>query len=378
MMEENKYQVMALDPDKSLQLFDVASKLLESGLYKQVPNAAAAFAVVQFGAELGYGPMVSLQNISMIQGKPCCSAQMMLAQMKRAGWNYRIIESTDTVCRLLFSCGDHQETIEYTIDEANRAGLTGKDTWKKYPKDLLFSRCVSRANRRLAPETSMGMYTIEELEVDQPAIGPDKAKNVTPAIEPESDKPDWFKNLSPNAKKEWEFLSKSVVPQFKHVNEKMLNLSLPQFNHEVHLCNSVAQYLQETKDPHQDANYWWHRFKDWHQAKHEAKAAAASADPTTGELLPDDELPWSDDNMQKELIACFDDDTIKLFRTAFKKAGIAIKTDKELLELVRDAANKARIGLDLFQSDMVEYGNKLIDYKKKIDLEEINKQIPPG
>lgn len=227
------------------------------------------------------------------------------------------------------------------------------------------------------------MDSITKPEITDPSPS-NKAQNVTPKNEKQkpapatdSEKPDWFKNLSPNAKKEWEFLAKSVVPQYQYVNEKLRKVNLPQFDHEAHLCNSVAQYLHDTHDQHQDANYWWNRFKDWHQAKHEAKSAAANTDPATGELLPDDNLPWSDD-MQKELLACFDDNTIKLFLSSFKKAGISIKTDKELLELVKRAAKEAKIGLDLFNSDLVEYGNALIAFKKKIDLAEINKQIPPG
>lgn len=192
-MEEPRYQIVAFDPAKSLQLFDVSKKLLASGLYPNLKTPEAAFAVVQYGAELGYGPMVSLQNIQMVQGKPSCSAQFLLAQMKRSGWSYKIVESSDKRCCLEFCNGGKQSSqIEYTIEEARTAGLLNKsgDMWKKYPKDMLFSRCSSRAARRLSPEAILGMYTEEEMEVDSPpAIGPENAKNITPTQPPPEEQP---------------------------------------------------------------------------------------------------------------------------------------------------------------------------------------------
>lgn len=158
------YQMKAFDPDSALKLFNVAEKLFESGMYPQVKNPAGAFVIVQYGAELGLGPMQSLQMISIINGKPACDAKLLLALMKRDGWNYKILKSDDKECKMLFKKHSQEHIISYTIEEAKEAKLTERDNWKKYKADMLFSRCASRASRRLSPETSLGIYTSEEVE----------------------------------------------------------------------------------------------------------------------------------------------------------------------------------------------------------------------
>jgi hypothetical protein len=54
------------------------------------------------------------------------------------------------------------------MKEAQAAGLTGKDNWKKYPSDMLFARAISRGARRFAPGIFGGspVYTPDEMGVE--------------------------------------------------------------------------------------------------------------------------------------------------------------------------------------------------------------------
>jgi 5'-3' exonuclease len=56
-----------------------------------------------------------------------------------------------------------EQRIVYTIDEAKRAGLTGKKNWK-YPFDMLCNRVLGRACHLVFSDITRGFSTAEELE----------------------------------------------------------------------------------------------------------------------------------------------------------------------------------------------------------------------
>lgn len=75
-----------------------------------------------------------------------------------------------------FSFGDFESIrIEWTIAEAKEADLyPKKNNWKNYPSDMLFSRCIMRACRRIAPSITAGCYDPDEVPQDRDAAA--KAK----------------------------------------------------------------------------------------------------------------------------------------------------------------------------------------------------------
>src|SRR5574343_797238 len=181
----NQYQIAALDPETSIKLMKVADMLHKSGMYKHLQNVGQYFAVIQYGAEMGVPPMTALQNIHLIEGKPGCSVNLLSSLMRQHGCEIETIQSDSKICKI--RCTNPKgksEVISYTIEEAKAAGLADKSNWKKYPADMLYSRCVSRAQRRMCPEATYGMYTEEEVEsFESPRIGADKAKNITPTAQ---------------------------------------------------------------------------------------------------------------------------------------------------------------------------------------------------
>ena len=53
--------------------------------------------------------------------------------------------------------------IEWTMDRAKAAGLTGKQTWKQYPRQMLRARVISEGIRTVYPGVAVGIYTPEEV-----------------------------------------------------------------------------------------------------------------------------------------------------------------------------------------------------------------------
>lgn len=180
-MEEK--DVVVYDPGKSLELQKVGSGLFKSGLFPNAKNEFGAYAIVQYGAELGIGPMMSLKNINIISGQVACNAQLMLTLALKKGVTYEVLEESDKGAKIKFKRGGAEYTASFVKADADAAGLSNKDNWKKYPRDMYFWRAVAKGVRRIAPDAVMGLYTAEEISEGSyidireiPTVEPEKQK----------------------------------------------------------------------------------------------------------------------------------------------------------------------------------------------------------
>lgn len=124
------------------------------------------------GKELGLTLMQSLGGIDVIQGRAQVNAQTLMSLVLQARDDGKtvceyamMVKSTATECVYETKRRSHPKpiTISYTIAEAQAAGLTGKDNWKKSPADMLASRALSRLARRVYPDVIGGAYVGDEL-----------------------------------------------------------------------------------------------------------------------------------------------------------------------------------------------------------------------
>lgn len=153
-----------LIPQQPKTMLEFAEALFKSGMFPQAKSPYGVLAIIEYGRELGIPPVVALQNMAELKGRICISAQLLLALALQKGVSYRILESTDKVCKIEFRRGDRVYISTFTLEEAQRIGLTTKDSWKNYPSDMLFARCVSRGIKRIAPDVGLGITTFEEME----------------------------------------------------------------------------------------------------------------------------------------------------------------------------------------------------------------------
>lgn len=145
---------------------------------------ADVLAMVLYGQDLGLSPMQAIQGIYVVKGKPQLAAQTWLALARRAGHRITVKEHTPEVCTVEITRGDtrEQHTETFTIADAQRAGLAGKDVWKSYPKRMLLARAVSDCCRFICPEIALGFYAEgDEFVDDTPII------HVEPPIEAKTD-----------------------------------------------------------------------------------------------------------------------------------------------------------------------------------------------
>jgi len=121
-------------------------------------------------------------------------------------YDYRVAEMTDEVVTLKFferTNEGWQELGEsrFTISDATKAGLTGKGTWKQYPRNMLFARAMSNGVRWYCPDAFGGntVYTPEELDAPVDGEGDVITVSATPAQETagdngNGDKPHWIES----------------------------------------------------------------------------------------------------------------------------------------------------------------------------------------
>lgn len=158
------------------------SKLLPAGF--DTPEKVVT--ALQMGYELGLSPMVALNNIAVVNGRPTLTTDIMLAIVRKnkefAGLTWKESDQKRATVEI---CRQHGGIIEkyistFTIEEAAAAGLVNKDNWKKYPTRMLKKRALSFVLRDAFPDILSGLYDPDEIE-PVPSAGPGKEKiiNIT-------------------------------------------------------------------------------------------------------------------------------------------------------------------------------------------------------
>ncbi|MEK2479011.1 hypothetical protein [Streptomyces noursei] len=140
-----------------------ASGLLPRQFRGQPANLLYA---VEYAESLGLHPMVAITGVHVIEGKPTASAALISALVRRAGHRLRVTGDATAATAQIIRADDPEFVFEvrFTIEDARRAGLLGKDVWKKYPASMLKARAVSAVARDACEEALFGVhYTPEEL-----------------------------------------------------------------------------------------------------------------------------------------------------------------------------------------------------------------------
>ena len=147
----------------------MADSIVKSGFYgfKTKEQVMAVMLVAQ--AENKH-PATVVQEYDIIQGRPALKSQALLARFQLAGGKVEWHEVSAKRCSGTFSHAQGGSlTIEWTIDMAKQAGLVREGSgWTKYPEDMLTSRVISRAVRKVFPGCILGHYSTEEVQDFEP------------------------------------------------------------------------------------------------------------------------------------------------------------------------------------------------------------------
>jgi hypothetical protein len=162
----------AFEPRDMNGLVELCKMLHASGLMPRAVNRwEAAVFIAMKGRELGLTLTQAFSSIHVIDGKAVLSADLMVASVKRSplcqAW--RVVQSTPEQCTIEAQrVGDEGTTsLTWTMKDAERAGLAGKDTWRKYPRAMLRARCSAELARTVFPELAMGLYDTDEIQAPE-------------------------------------------------------------------------------------------------------------------------------------------------------------------------------------------------------------------
>lgn len=157
------------------ELAQIAKACAESGFFADTRQMAQALVKIKAGEEVGIPPIAAMTGIYIVKGKVAFSAVTMAALIKRSGrYTYRVLEHTDTICRIEFFEGGQSLGISsFSLDDAKKAGLAQGQMWQTYPRNMLFARALSNGARWFCPDIFGGpVYTPEELREGEDEVQP--------------------------------------------------------------------------------------------------------------------------------------------------------------------------------------------------------------
>jgi hypothetical protein len=144
------------------------SSIIPKAYQRQPANIIAA---ALGGRRYGWDAVASMRNGHVIEGTWSMKPEAMLALVRSAGHSVTA-ETSAKGAKLHGKRADNSDemTVEFTIQDAERAGLTKNNTWQKYPQQMCFWRATAFLCRMLFGDVTAGVYSAEELGAD---INPD-------------------------------------------------------------------------------------------------------------------------------------------------------------------------------------------------------------
>ena len=166
----------ALTPRNFEGVYRLSQIMAASGMMpKGMEKTETVFVAIQFGMEVGLSPMAAVQNLAVVNGRPCLWGDALLGLVRGSGLLVGIIETTTgegdattAVCTVTRR-DDPGETVgKFSVADAKRAGLWGKaGPWTNYPRRMLTMRARGFALRDKFPDVLKGLYAREEIEPEQ-------------------------------------------------------------------------------------------------------------------------------------------------------------------------------------------------------------------
>jgi len=137
---------------------------------------ASCVLAVQHGAEIGLGPMQSIQSVAVINGRPSIWGDAALALVMGSAVCEFVRERIDgegenlvAVCETKRRGYPAPSVTQFSVADAKRAGLWGKSgPWTEYPRRMLQLRARGFGLRDAFPDVLKGLVTAEEAQ-DYPA-----------------------------------------------------------------------------------------------------------------------------------------------------------------------------------------------------------------
>lgn len=163
--------------DNFIMAMQMAKALAESTIVPQTyqKNASNCLIAIEQAQRMHISPLMVMQNLYPIQGKPSWSSKFLIASINASGKFDMELQYDETKDKdgKPYSCvawtmknGRRVEGMEVNMQMAKDEGWLSKNgsKWKTMPQLMLRYRAASFFSSLNCPELTMGIYTKEEIE----------------------------------------------------------------------------------------------------------------------------------------------------------------------------------------------------------------------
>jgi len=130
--------------------------------YRNKP--ADVYLAMAYGSQIGLNPLLAVQNIAVVNGKPSVygDALTAIAQGHQETEEYEDGYKDDGTAFCKIKRKGRTIYREFSVEMAKRAGLWGVNNWAKYPERMLLWRARGWAIRDAFADVLMGLWSVEE------------------------------------------------------------------------------------------------------------------------------------------------------------------------------------------------------------------------
>lgn len=156
------------------EIESLAKHASSSGYFNDAKQLSQAVMKMTIAQSLGLPAIAGLTGVSIIEGKPVLGATLVASLVEEhPRFLYKVLEHTNDICSIeFFERGKDGQPVRslgtstFTMDDAKKAGLAGKQNWAKYPRNMLFARAMTNGARWYAPSAFNGLPVYNEDELD--------------------------------------------------------------------------------------------------------------------------------------------------------------------------------------------------------------------
>ena len=184
--------------DQFNQLLRAAQMLSQTAIIPQTYQGKPqdCFIAIEMATRMGVSPMIVMQNMHVVKGKPSWAGQACTMLINSCG-KFRDVKHVYTgdkgtenrgcyVTATRISDGEQIDGVEVTINMAKAEGWTSNPKWRNMPELMLAYRASAFFARVYCPEALMGVQTSEEIyDADAVAVNKGKAVELTDALKGE-------------------------------------------------------------------------------------------------------------------------------------------------------------------------------------------------
>ena len=159
---------MSTDLVPFTELDGLSAKLAVSGLFAG-KTKEQIFSLLMLAHAEGVHPMTAMRDFDIIQGRPAKKAEAMHRSFLAAGGSVVWNKLDDTVADGTFSHPQGGSArIVWDMERVKKAEIKNESMYKKYPRAMLRSRCISEGVRTVYPAATSGLYEPGEVKGMEP------------------------------------------------------------------------------------------------------------------------------------------------------------------------------------------------------------------